>query len=69
MRGADIVYSPDDDGWYAELFEFEMHPGAGGIGALLPVRDGGPRTSPTVDTQAKAEKWARGRGATEFLYP
>lgn len=64
MRCAEIINDPEEDGWHASLFEFAT--GYGGIGVMLPVRDGGPRESPVLDSKDAAVDWARGRGAIEF---
>lgn len=58
--GSDIVYSPDDGGWYAVLFRWDDKtemPGSLG------------RSSPVYQTKQRAEAWARQRGAEILLYP
>ena len=55
---ADIVYSPDDGGWYARTFLWRS------VDQFL---DGD--ESPILDSKAEALLWAKQCGATVFLYP
>jgi hypothetical protein len=60
IKVADIVFSPDDGGWYASM----LHYRAGDIGTIKPGR-----LSPTFSSKDEAEAWARKRGAATLLYP
>lgn len=60
IKGADIVYSPDDGGWYATLFE-----GTPNKSDLVHLPD----DCPIMGSMAEVETWARQRGATVLLYP
>jgi hypothetical protein len=64
MRCAEIIHDAEAGGWHASLFEYGTS--YGGIGVMLPVRDGGLRESPRLDSEDAAKDWARGRGAVEF---
>lgn len=57
-RGADIVHSPDDGGWWVQLWQQDPE---GNITEIA-VPD-----SPIFSTAAKAEAWARKHGAGALL--
>ena len=57
-RGADIVHSPDDGGWWVQLWERALD----GKITEKTIPD-----SPIFPTAAKAEAWARKQGSTVLL--
>jgi len=56
-RGADIVYSPDDGGWWVQLWEQLAS------GKIEEIK----AESPTFPTASRAETWARKQGAPTLL--
>jgi hypothetical protein len=64
VRGADIVHSPDDGGFYARMFERNAK------GEIYDAFDDADENdSPIFDSKPEAEAWARQHGATVLLYP